>query len=335
VLSRVAEDLFRLSRDVERAITVGRLIDVTWHLELDAGEPDEAGEQFWAPLLGFVRDADPGPLTTTAPEQIRFFLAFDLDNPNSLISCIRRARAAAHGVRESISSEMWEQLNLLHLSLVDPRMSAEAEQDPAGFYRRVREGAQLFHGLADCTLSHDEPWHFLTLGMQLERARNVARLIDLQAHLLVPSGAVRNDEAVRWLAVLRSCGAAEAYARHYAMRVEPARMVEFLLLNPTFPQSIRFCVRAARGCLDLIGESESGWEMASRTIGQLYGRIEYAAVDEIMEEGLSSYLRDVERRIERLADLLTTERMRNDIRPGRLVGVARAAQLMAAQQQQQ
>jgi uncharacterized alpha-E superfamily protein len=193
----------------------------------------------------------------------------------------------------------------------------------------------LFHGLADCTLAHDEAWHFLTLGMHLERARNVARLIDLQAHLLVPSASVRMDDAVRWLAVLRSCGAAEAYARHYAMRVEPARMIEFLLLNPIVPQSLRYCLRIAQDCLEAIAGAESGWEQALRAIGQLHARVEYAAVDEIMEEGLTRYLGDVDHRIELLGELLTTERLRDEIRPGRLVGVARAAQLMAAQQQQQ
>ena len=50
---------------------------------------------------------------------------------------------------------------------------------------------------------------------------------------------------VRWIGVLRSCGAAEGYARYYSLRVEPARVVEFLLLNPQFPQSVRFSLQQA------------------------------------------------------------------------------------------
>ena len=39
------------------------------------------------------------------------FLAFDPENPNSIHSCLRAARENARSVRDTISSEMWEQVN--------------------------------------------------------------------------------------------------------------------------------------------------------------------------------------------------------------------------------
>jgi len=327
-----------MSRYVERAISMGRLVEVTWHLELDAGDLDQPSVQLWAPLLRFGAAEDEAfPVgRTSRPRDVRHFLAFDTTNPNSLISCIRSARAAAQGVRESISSEMWEQLNLLYLSLVDPRLAVEAEQDPHVFYRRVREGAQFFHGLADCTLAHDEAWRFLELGRYLERGDNVARLVDLQAHLLAPAGA-HADEAGRWLAVLRSCGAAEAYARYYSMRVEPARVMEFLLLNPVFPQSLRFCMTTAWDDLQAIARLRTvgadSWVPAVRAMGKLQARLEHVAIDEVLEEGIRPYLHEIEGRIGQVCNLLTAQSLREEPQLGRLVGVARAAMIMAAQQQ--
>src|SRR5437868_5833269 len=125
MLARVAEELLWMSRYVERAISVGRLVEVTWHLELDAGDMDEPSRQLWAPLLRFASSEaaiHPAQLAFD-PREVRHFLAFDASNPNSLISCIRSARTAAQGVRESISSEMWEQVNSLYLSLVDPQLA--------------------------------------------------------------------------------------------------------------------------------------------------------------------------------------------------------------------
>src|SRR5437764_2143203 len=143
-----------MSRYVERAISVSRLIDVTWHLELDAGEDEDV----WAPLM-------PGEHAATDGADVRNYLAFDQSNPGSLVSCVRRAREAARGVRESISSEMWEQINTLHLWLAQHAApAAEAEESPHAFYKRVREGAQLFQGLCDCTLARDEAWQFIRLG---------------------------------------------------------------------------------------------------------------------------------------------------------------------------
>jgi uncharacterized alpha-E superfamily protein len=331
MLCRVADDMFWMSRYVERAIAVSRLIDVTSHLELDAGELLDGGASFWRPLLGYGGAAESVSDAAT-PEEVRAFLSEDNRNPNSLISCIRQARSAAQRVRESISSEMWEQINGMHLGLTGAEL--ESDTEPHAFYRSIREGAQLFQGLADSTLAHDEPWAFVSLGTFLERADGVARLLRLEAHLLTETTAEPGDVAVRWLAVLRSCGSAEAYARYYSLRVEPARVLEFLLLNPVFPQSVRFSLTAARAALAAIasqGGSVDG-AAATRAMGRLCALLENAAVDEILDLGLREYLADVRAQIVGVADQITRTYLREQLQPA-TGGVARAAVILAQQQQ--
>src|SRR4051794_10816679 len=274
MLCRVADDIFWMSRYIERAIAVGRLIDVVWHLDLDAGDhEDEAG--FWEPLLGPASERI-NPAGQPTSRDVRYYLAFDPENQSSLVCCIRGARLAAQGVRESISSEMWEQLNTVFLSLNNPRAAAEAEDDPHAFYKRIREGMQFAQGLADSTLIRDESWLFFCLGRSLERADQIARILLLQAPLLT-AGSDGRDDMVRWLAVLRSCGAAEAYSHYYALRVEPARVIEFLLLNPLFPQSIRFCLDTAMSALEAIAgpveRSVGKGDQAIRALGLLAARL--------------------------------------------------------------
>jgi uncharacterized alpha-E superfamily protein len=340
MLCRVADEMFWMSRYVERAVAVARLIEYTWQLELDAGDPNQDDAGLWAPLLGtddeqgFLPLDDPASAT---PPEVRYRLAFDDENQNSLLCCVRQARAAARGVRESISTEMWEQLNTLYLSLVDPSLAALAEEDPHAFYSRVRQGAQLFQGLADCTLAHDEPWHFITLGKYLERADDVARVLKLQSHLLLGADNPTGDELVRWLAVLRSCGSAEAYARFYSLRIEPARVIEFLVLNPVFPQSIRFSLGAAAEALGQIDSyrARAGDDPgpASRQLGRLRARLEYGMIDEIMAVGLRATLTEVQNGIAEVSEQITRSHFQDEPRPNRLVTVSRAAMIMAAQQQ--
>jgi uncharacterized alpha-E superfamily protein len=312
---------------------------VTWHLGLDAGDPDQVEAEFWQPLLGPTVDgAGANGAGHDPPADVRHYLTFDPDNPDSLISCVRRAREAARGVRESISSEMWEQLNTLYLSLADPGLAAAADEEPQGFYRKVREAAQFFQGLADCTLAHEEPWSFVELGKYLERADNVARILTTHRHLLMGEHASPSDEdLVCWLAILRSCGSAEAYARYYSLRVEPARVIEFLLLNPIFPQSVRFSIGCAWQSLTRIAEPRQTptdvSNPAVRALGRLHARLEHMAVDEILEEGLAEYLTDLRHRITDVSDHVTAGYLRDEPQPGRLVAVARAAMIMAAQQQ--
>lgn len=340
MLCRVADDIFWMSRYVERAISVGRLIDVVWHFELDAGDQDE-GIDFWAPLLGGSRPDAANPRQPSARE-VRHFLAFDRENPSSLVNCIRKARAAAQGVRESISSEMWEQLNRVYLSLDPTGPSTVAEDDPQAFYQPIRNGMLFVQGLADSTLLRDEPWLFFCLGRSLERADTLARILTLQAHLLQAGGAAGQDDVVRWLAVLRSCGAAEAYSHYYALRIEPARVIEFLLLNPLFPQSIRFCLESAMQALERIagpvalgGPAVGKGDLAVRALGLLEARLRHTAVDEVLEEGLEAFLEDVQHRIQVVSEHVTAGYLRDEPQPGRLVAVARAAMIMATQQQQQ
>ena len=318
MLSRVADDLFWMARYVERGISVSRLIDVTRHLELDAGD----GIDFWAPLVG------EGP----PAGQVRHWLTGDEDNPDSLVSCVRHARSLARGVRESISSEMWEELNQLHFALARPSRAPRGES----FHRMVRERLQHVQGLADHTLAHDEPWSFVSLGTYLERASQVAGLLLRQSHLLTATEGDDRD-LVKWLAVLRSCGSAEAYARYYSLRVEPARIVEFLLLNPVFPQSVRFALNSAASALAAIAalRHAAGNDPgpATRTLGKVRAMVENSAVDDIFEPGLEAFLDAVRRAIEQVAAEVAATYLRDQPQAGRLVGVARAAQLMAEQQQ--
>ena len=340
MLCRVADDIFWMSRYVERAIWVGRLIDVVWHFELDAGDQDE-GADVWAPLLGPNHPRSLGTGTPSARD-VRHFLAFDQENPSSLVNCIRKARSAAQGVRESISSEMWEQLNTVYLSLDTARPDARAEDDPHAFYQPIRNGMLFVQGLADSTLLRDEAWLFFCLGRSLERADTLARILTLQAPLLQNVSGAGQDDVVRWLAVLRSCGAAEAYSHYYALRIEPARVIEFLLLNPLFPQSIRFCLETAMAALEgiagpvVVGAPGAGkGDLAVRALGLLEARLRHTAVDEVLEEGLEEFLEDVQHRVQVVSEHVTAGYLRDEPQPGRLVAVARAAMIMATQQQQQ
>lgn len=328
MLCRVADDLYWMARYVERGVAVSRLIDVTRHLELDVGLEER---DFWGPLVGAI---------DLSPEDVSFYLLSDQLNPDSLVSCVRQARELARGIRESITSEMWEELNTLQQSLAAPKQR-QSQGAGVSFQGLIRQRLLYFQGLAGSTLAHDEPWDFLNLGTYLERADGVVRLLRRQAHLLAPRDGEEPSDAdmVRWLAVLRSCGSAEGYARFYSLRVEPARIVEFLLLNPVFPQSVRFALVAAEDALSAVAALRSAAENepgpAVRTLGRVRAEVEHAAIDEVFETGLEEFLSGVQGSIAQVSDEIIATYLRDEPQPSRLVGVARAAALMAAQQQQQ
>jgi len=336
LLCRVAENLFWLSRYIERAVSIVRVLDVTAHLELDAGDPGTPDVDFWIPLLGPVLPGVAAQAPQPRPEDIRYFLAFDADNSGSLISCLRNARGAARRVRDSLSSEMWEQINVTYLRLEEPNRFVQLEEDLHGFSRQTRDSLLLVQGLSETTLAHDEAWQFLSLGMYLERTDGLSRLLERQSHLLTSDATSEYGyDAVRWLAVLRSAGSSEAYSRYYSLRVQPVRVLEFLLLNASFPQTLSYSVSAAWHALEAISQESSARSAPPlRALVRARASLEHASIDEVLEMGLKEFLHGIRANIAEASDQIAAAYFRFAPEGNRHHAVARAAQLMAAQQQQ-
>src|SRR5262245_19596938 len=107
MLSRGADALLWMSRYVERADHLARLLDVSFHLELDlhgvaraadASSPEE--ELIRQVLAIFLLQPPEGlPVTEENSQAIQHWLAFDTDNPQSILTCVNRARNNARSIR--------------------------------------------------------------------------------------------------------------------------------------------------------------------------------------------------------------------------------------------
>jgi len=294
MLSRVADALFWMSRYLERAEHVTRLLDVSFHLELDLrGVVSGSRGLDWTTLGAILQQPVPtAKAAESSPQAISQWLTFDLDNPSSIMSCVSRARANARSIRGTINSEMWRELNKLYWQLRDPAFSAQALDSPHEFYQAVENGSCLFQGVCDATLNHDEGWHFIQLGKFIERADKELRILDVQYHRLqkLTEPADLPLANVQWGGVLKSCRAYEAYQRLYVGRVEPERVVEFLLLHPTFPRSVRFSLESAAQALGAIGVASGGDGKADRVLGRVLSDLKFLELDQILDGDLHAFL---------------------------------------------
>jgi uncharacterized alpha-E superfamily protein len=289
MLSRVADSLYWMSRYLERAEHTARLIDVDFQLRLD--QSPERGTGRWLRLLEASQIEPPadGKIDAATLTQI---LTLDRDNPSSILSCVAAARENLRQVREQCSSEMWEQLNRLYLQ-VNSTTSTEAWLLHSYlFFRAVQEGAHLFQGVTDSTMSHGEGWHYIQLGRYVERTDALARLIGAHfSHLShAPEQAVESEEYLEWVGLLKSCAAFEAYCKNYTAELRPLRVAEFLLLNPEFPHSVRFSVDMVHSALRAIGDlTERKAEQPVRLAGRLRATLSFSQIEEIMASGANAY----------------------------------------------
>ena len=296
MLSRVADSLYWMSRYLERAEHTARLVDVELQLWLD--QSPEAGAGRWRFLLEALRTpVAPGPID---PTRLVDALVFSRKNSSSIVSCIASARENLRHVREQCSSEMWEQLNRLYLSVMEARPEEAWMLKSHGFFHAVLEGAHLFQGITDGTMSHGEGWQYIQLGRYVERTDTLASLMETHfKRMSRPVGhladqVVESAEYLEWVGLLRACVAFEAYCKAQTAAIRPLRVAEFLLLNPEFPHSVRFAVDRVNAALHIIGDlTERKAKTPTRIAGRLRAQLSFSQIEEIMAEGAGGYLENV------------------------------------------
>ena len=292
MLSRVADSIFWMSRYIERAENVARFIHVNLKLAIDLG-PGTSGQ--WAPLVYTTGDQDQFTERYGEPDQrtVVEFLAFDTENPNSILSCLRAARENARTVREMISSPMWEELNKFFLSVRSAANNLLVLENPFDFFQQVILNSKLLSGITDGTMSHGEPWHFAQMGRLLERADKTSRILDVKYYVLLPSVADIGTavDTIQWSALLESASALEMYRKVHG-RITPANVADFLILDREFPRAMHFCLIEAEESLTAITGNRGGrvYTSAEQKLGRLRSELNYARIDEIMKQGLHEFI---------------------------------------------
>ena len=305
LLSRVAESIYWINRYLERAENISRFVEVSEAMSLDC--PPGSAEP-WLPLIDATGDRENFDLRF--PEQKQFdvinFLIRDRLNPNSIISCINMARENSRQIRDVITSEMWEQINTLYWNLQDGEMFWN--QPIQEQLSEIRRGCQLFYGITDVTLSKDISWQFSMLGRLIERADKTSRILDVKYYLLLPSldelGGVLDE--LQWIALLRSAGAYQMFRRAEQNAIKPNSVARFLLLDPNFPRSVRYCLDGISKTLQLIYNDPipEGPSELECMRGLLKAKWSYVRIENIIKEGLHEAIDSLQIDLNKLHNLI-------------------------------
>jgi uncharacterized alpha-E superfamily protein len=322
MLSREADAMFWIGRYVERAEATSRIVDVHYHSQLEGAFPlslegDSDPSALWGPILAISGDARRFAQRHKDNQEERNvldFFAFDSKNPNSIKTCIIRARENARGVREMMSSEMYESLNMFYLEVTRWNVDKILEASPHGFFTQVKNASQLFHGISDRTLPIGEARAFLEAGMFLERAEKTARILDVKYHILLSS---KDDvggplDQHQWTAVLKSVGAFEAFRKAHRFGITPSKVISFLVLNPAFPSSICYAINKADSALCGISgmQGQQVTNRAERLIGRLKADLAYLTTEEIIATGLHQFLDQVQLRCNEIGNAISESYLR-------------------------
>ena len=294
MLSRVANSLYWMNRYIERAENYARFMSVNFNLALDL--PPNVVPQ-WEPLLiatandvGFYEH-----YKVATRDNVIEYMTFDTRNTSSIVSSLNFARENARTVRETISKEMWENLNKLYHMVQGTGNHADwSLSRTQDFFTEISHGSQLFYGIIDATITRNEAWHFARVGRFTERADKTTRFLDVNYFTLLPAdgGVSSTLDLVIWTAVLKSVSAFNMFRQQHRS-LTPANIVDFLILDKLFPRAAAHCIRQAELSLYEISGTpitQSFSNTAERTISKLRTDLEFTVVDDVFRRGLHEFL---------------------------------------------
>lgn len=308
MLSRHAEHLFWAGRYVERAADTARMLDVTYHGLL--GSPSAESRRGWLDLLDVLHATDrfAAGNDIVDAQSVSEFLVLDPTNPGAIVPSVSRARENARSVRELVSTELWESINTFWIELQARNLQRDLEQQPYELYGLVRRRCQEVIGTATETMPHDDGWRFFTLGCMLERAEMTCRLLNVR---FAPYTEGEDELGFHQASqVLRSASASEAFRKAHPAAMTLQNVIEFLLMSPTFPRSVLFCLRSAESALSSV-DAPGRLSRALRVMGRRRADLEFADVAELLAGDIHAFLDEVQYDIRQAAELVAVQFFRH------------------------
>lgn len=302
MLARVADNLYWMSRYLERADQTARLLDV--QVGSLADHPAAAVARGWRRLFRALDVEPPGRFeffADAADENFLLadafaladFMTFEADNPGSVRSLWARARENARQVRQELTSEMWSRLNRSWLKLRDTEILSVWSDEPQNFYKDTSAAIYLFRGITDNSLRHGLAWDFIRLGRFIERIQLTAAILEAHRPAL---GA--DDDGLDWTLLLRSCASFEPYCKHHTALIEPRQVMRFLLFEPRSPHSLRFgaeMLRVGLRRIDPVGGGRHPLAPPHRLAGRLRSVLAYSSAGEDLFETTLAQVRAIAR----------------------------------------
>ena len=304
MLARTADSIFWVSRYMERADFLARIIQATQRLAglPVAYNPTSGGAQQtteWDSALEASGAAE-GFLKTEAvvnETNVIEYLAFSTENPSSIRNCIAYARSNARSIRVALTTEMWESINGAWFELVrfeQLKMSKEhlKREELTRFLDFVKKSSLDFDGCAYRTMLRNDAYWFSRLGVYMERADNTARILDVKYNVLLPESEMVGGslDYFQWTTILRAVSALTAYHWVYRQSIKPWLIADLLILKMEMPRSLISCYDNIVYFLEAIGRAYGRQGQSQRHARGVYGRLQKLTTGDIFQSGLHEFI---------------------------------------------
>lgn len=289
MLSRVADSLYWMSRYMERADGILRMLKINY-----ASSQDDIQEFSWKPVLKiftFLKEDEAAELATNT-RGVLLFMVTDKDNPNSVLNIVTQARENGRSVQDHITKEMWQCLNDFYHTIRREKLNDLLQkEDPVTVLDTLIKQGLLYFGTTDVTMARGEGNSFINIGKFLERAKQSADILDIKFSDL-NYDMDKPTDTTYWKYLLMSISGYELYLKTYRSGFGAKNVMEQILLNETFPRSVIYSINHLHRYFERLKNEKNiaGFNQVDFMIGKVKSKIKFSTPDAIINEGLHRFL---------------------------------------------
>jgi uncharacterized alpha-E superfamily protein len=291
MLSRIGNSLFWMGRYIERAEHVARYTKVHYVSSLDAplAQNKEIALESILDMVG-VQASYYQKHSQLTDDDILYYITLDDSNPFSIAANIRGIRENARGTRDSISIELWEIVNRFYHAVNNYNAAKLQHKGIFNFSREVEEFCTLAKGYVSNTLIRNEVWMLLSLGIHLERAIQISKIILAKLYDVAkidPSLQGGTLYSYQWTMLLKSAESFDMFQRHYKNNASRRNILDFLIFNPSFPKALTYNLNYLQNNIQAIGfqEEETKGSLTFK-IGKIATQLHFLTIEEVEENAI-------------------------------------------------
>ena len=249
--SRSAENLYWVGRYAERSEGLIRLLRTALRKMSDYDEyQDEVDKACLNRLLSALGDLSEIKFpdleqekdqSSRLPSTTILDVAFNRDEPGSMLSNLNSLFYGAFNVRDLWSTDTWRILDDIGELINDTKSSRRSVAALDKQIDRLIDILMAFSGLTAESMSHETGWFMLDLGKRLERALQLVKFV---RSLLVDYDS-QMDEQLNIESMMASQESLMTYRRRYRLSSSAAAAIYLLVLDEHHPRSLAYQIKTA------------------------------------------------------------------------------------------
>jgi uncharacterized alpha-E superfamily protein len=306
MLSRVADSLYWMSRYMERADGILRMLKINY-----ASSQDDSTKFTWRPVLQIfsgLKEDQIEAMSKNSKAVLRYMVV-DRENPGSVLSVVMRSRENARSVQDHITKDLWQCLNdYYHLTRDEKLYRTLMVEDPVTVLDTLIKQGLIYYGTTEITMARGESLCFINIGKYLERAWQLTDILNVKFKEL-SYDLDKTTDTPHWKYFLLSISGYELYLKSYRSGFEARNIVDQILFNVNFPRSVHYSLILLQRYFDRLQSDRSrpSYDKINFMIGKLRSKVQYSNVQTIIDVGLHHYLLDIQNDLSAIGSALNQQ----------------------------